>query len=124
MSGSSHRLPEKNYESGSCMRKNWSREELSVLVTIFHSSSFSIGDDERSECKRMAKAFGRTASAVDRQWRNIADIKDGKEGLQVSKLISECVLEYFEDPKNFQELALLICRQRNWDVADLIMGAD
>jgi len=102
----------------------WSREEIFVLVTIFHSSSFSIGDDEREECRRIAAAIDRSPSAVDRQWRNIADVKKGRKGLRVTKLISECLVDYMEDPKASRELTMLICRQRGWEVEDLVKGND
>lgn len=92
----------------------WDREEIQVLIVLFHGSSFSIGDDERDECKAIAKAFGRTPSAVDRQWRNIADVKSRKSDLRVTKLIPECLSEYLDDPVGYGKLAKLICNQRQW----------
>ena len=97
--------------------RKWSRDEIQVLVTMFFNNSFSIGDDERNECKHISRTFNRSPSAVDRQWRNIADVcKNDKEDLRITRLIYECIDDYLEDPSAFKKLSIIVCRQNGWDL--------
>jgi hypothetical protein len=42
----------------------WKEDELIVLSAIFANLGFAFGDDERKECKLIAKAFGRSPGTV------------------------------------------------------------
>ena len=53
------------------MRQEWSDDELTVLLGIFISRGFSLGDDSQDSCRAIANQLGRSPSAVDRQWRNL-----------------------------------------------------
>jgi hypothetical protein len=102
-------------------RKNWTEDELRVLAAIFFNASFSIGDDERDECRIIADAFGRTPSSVDRQWRNMAAVVKGKTGYNIGALVKQAVVDHLSDPTAYKSLALDICRRRDWPVAGLVV---
>lgn len=102
----------------------WSEAEIVVLCAIFVSSNFSIGDDERPECKLIAKAFGRTPSSIDMQWRNVkaylANLSPTKIGYKV-KVWSDVALN---NPKLIKTLALHYCCVNQWDLHSLLEKPD
>jgi hypothetical protein len=105
----------------SVRRRDWSEDELLVLAAIYCSASFSIGDDARDECRTMADCFGRTAGAVDRQWRNMDAVISGKSGLNIGKKVGEAVRSHLSNPVGYRKVALKICIDRSWPLQDLII---
>jgi len=106
-------------------RREWTEAEIVVLCGIFSVSSFSLGDDEKNECKRIAFNFGRTTGTIDRQWRNIKDYLAGyptkKVGIRV-KYWSQTTLD---DPATVRRLASHYCSSYQWDLHDLLeVGSD
>ena len=99
---------------------NWSDDELVVLAVIFLNAEFSIGDDARAECRTIADSFGRSAAAVDRQWRNMDSILKGKTGLNVGALVRETIRKVVHNPAGYRSLALRICNERGWPLDDLV----
>ena len=101
-------------------KKQWTEAEIVVLTAIFASSNFSVGDDNRPECKKIAEELGRSSGTVDRQWRNIkdylADLESGKTGRKV-KMWADILLE---DPKTIKRLALYYCKKMDWKLEDLL----
>lgn len=102
-------------------RRQWSEDELVVLAAVYTSGSFSMGDDERDECQTMAACFGRTASAIDRQWRNMDAVVKGKTGLNIGRLVAETVLRFVSNPAANRRVALIVCKERGWPLVDLIL---
>lgn len=98
----------------------WSDDELVVLAVIFLRADFSIGDDARGECMTIADCFGRTPSAVDRQWRNMSAAIDGKAGVNMGRLVRDTVRKVAANPAGYQELALHICESHGWPLEDLV----
>ncbi len=93
----------------------WSEDESCVLVAIFMSNDFSIGDDERPENHLIAEAFDRSPAAVDWQWRNIDGlIQTGKAALNVGSNMIQAVATYESDPRTSRLEAIEICRRRGW----------
>jgi hypothetical protein len=70
-------------------RRPWTEDELDVLIALFFSLNFSAGDDEQGENHIMASSMNRSPSAIDRQWRNIADIHRNKHVSNVGRLVKE-----------------------------------
>jgi hypothetical protein len=52
----------------------WSEDELVVLIALYRRHGLTLLDDSQQLCQDFASAIGRTASAVDRQTRNLDDI--------------------------------------------------
>ena len=93
----------------------WSEDESRVLVAIFNSNDFSVGDDDRLENHRMAEALDRTPSAIDWQWRNIDGlIKRDKAALNVGANVIDAVADFESDPKTARLVAIEICRRNGW----------
>ncbi len=103
-------------------KKPWTEAEIVVLAAIFSSMNFSVGDDERQECRLIANEMGRSPGTVDRQWRNIKDylagMPCGKVGTDV-KIWSDVLLE---DPLLVKKLALYYCRFFRWNLERLLRG--
>lgn len=79
--------------------KLWGYEEIIFLVCVYFASEFRAGDDSSPECLRIAACLGRSPASVDRQWRNIHDVRTGKNISNVGKLVIRCTLTFMEDPK-------------------------
>lgn len=107
-------------EEAGVRTRNWSVEELRVLVAIYFASSFSIGDDARDECRAIADCFGRTPSSVDRQWRNLAAVVKGLPGYNIGSAVRSTVAEHLADPAGSKALAARICSQMRWPLESLI----
>ena len=101
-------------------RRAWTRAEVKVLVAIFFSQPFSRGDDEREECKTIAKEFNRSPGTIDRQWRNIRDYRDGRPSKKTGLLVKEAVEDWLADPKQQMILALYWCEKENWRLKQLM----
>jgi hypothetical protein len=101
-------------------RQNWTEDELRVLAAIYFKADFSLGDDERDECRTIAACFNRSAAAIDRQWRNMDAVVKGKSGMNIGKLVSDTVAGYLSNPAGFTQLAAHICEKRGWPLVDLI----
>ena len=102
-------------------RRQWSEDELVVLAAIYNSASFSVGDDARDECQTIADCFGRTASSIDRQWRNMDAVVKGKTGLNIGKLVVDASLQFISNPAAHRKIALGVCRRNDWPLDDLII---
>ena len=100
--------------------RNWSVEELRVIVAIFFNASFSIGDDARDECRAIADCFGRTPSSIDRQWRNIDAVVKGKMTYNIGSLVRKTASDYLANPVGSKELAQTICKNEGWPLLSLI----
>lgn len=101
--------------------RNWTIDELRVLAAVFFNSRFSIGDDERDECRAMADCFGRTPASVDRQWRNMAAVVKGDDGYNVGALVKRAVADYLTNPTGSKAIAISVCRQHDWPLESLVM---
>lgn len=107
-------------KSPSRVRRLWSDEELDVLVAIFFSVEFSAGDDNRPENHAMALAMDRTPSAIDRQWRNIADLQKGVQTLHIGANVERALNRYLENPGGAKESARAIVERKQWDLRWLL----
>lgn len=104
--------------------KIWSEDQLRVLAAIFFNANFSIGDDQRDECRIIADAFGRTPSSVDRQWRNMAAVVRGIKGYNIGRLVRQAVTDYLSDSVAYKAIALEACRRNDWPLAGLILSGE
>ncbi len=98
----------------------WSEDELDVLVAIFFSVEFSAGDDARPENQAMALALDRSQAAIDRQWRNIADLQKGSQTLNIGLNVQAALDRYLEDPAKAKEHARAINDRNRWGLAWLL----
>lgn len=98
----------------------WEDSELTVLIAAFFRNEFSAGDDEHVENHELAAAFGRSRAAVDRQWRNVADLVEGKNVLHVGDNVANAVSEYARDPGAGRARARRAARRNAWPVEHLI----
>ena len=103
------------------MRRDWTEDEVRVLAAIYFKANFSVGDDARDECRTIAACFGRTASAIDRQWRNLDAVAKNKTGLNIGNLVKETVTNFLTHPAAYRQLALHICDEKAWPLVDLII---
>lgn len=101
-------------------RLKWSEDELIVLVAIFLSNDFSIGDDARPENQAMAEAFSRSPSAVDRQWRNLEDLRSGKEVLHVGGNVRSALEAQLRNSVDGKNRAREIVARRGWQIEWLL----
>jgi hypothetical protein len=104
------------------VRRDWSVEELRVLTAIYFAQDFSIGDDARDECRALGDCFGRTPSSIDRQWRNLDAIYNGKKNFNVGRLVKQTLDDYLANPNGVRQIALDTCERMGWPVSDLILG--
>ncbi len=107
-------------QSETDVNRNWSIEELRVLIAIYFNSSFSIGDDARDECRAIADCFGRTPSSIDRQWRNVDAIVKGKGSYNVGALLKQVTNDYLSHPSGGKAVAIAVCEQQAWPLETLI----
>ena len=91
-----------------------------VLCAIFCSVGFSAGDDEKPECKAIAREFGRSPGTVDRQWRNIKDYLAGYDVPKVGNLIKLYSDHALNNPSIIKSLAQYYCKLNNWSLLHLI----
>ena len=105
---------------GSGNRRLWSDDELDVLVAIFFSVEFAAGDDARPENQAMALALDRTPSAIDRQWRNVADLQKGSQTLNIGLNVQAALDRYLEGPAKAKEHARAIVNRNRWDLVWLL----
>lgn len=98
----------------------WSDQELCVLVAAYFKNEFAAGDDERQENHELAAVFGRTPAAVDRQWRNVADVHTGKDVLHVGSNVIDAVERHLEDPVGRASAARKIAVERGWSIGHLL----
>lgn len=101
-------------------KKPWTEPEIVVLCAVFCSSDFSVGDDEKPECKAIAKEFGRSSGTVDRQWRNIKDYLAGYKVPKVGSLIKKYADYALNNPKIVKNLAKHYCHLNDWQLSELI----
>jgi hypothetical protein len=95
-------------------RRLWSPDELDVLVALYFSLPFFAGDDSQHECQTMAYVWNRSASAVDRQWRNIQDVTRGNPVQHVGAEVKKAVERYVLDEAAGRRKARNIMTQRGW----------
>ncbi len=96
------------------VRHAWSDGEYIVIVAIFSVSEFKQGDDNQSLCHDIASAFNRTPATIDRQWRNIGDILNGKPAKKIGKKLIYWTRQMLEDKQMIIRTALEYCKQNNW----------
>jgi hypothetical protein len=101
-------------------RVRWSEDEIRVLTAIFFQAGFSIGDDDHTECRVIADALGRTPSSIDRQWRNIAAVRDERTHLNIGTLVKKAVRDYLDDPAAARAAAILAADKNGWQLHSLI----
>jgi len=101
-------------------RERWSDDELTVLVAIYLCNDFSIGDDARPENHAIAEALGRSPSAVDRQWRNLEDLKSGKKVLHVGNNVRQALLTQLNAPIEGRLRARRVIEARRWGIGYLL----
>lgn len=101
------------------VRRDWTEDELRVLVAIYFNANFSVGDDARDECRTIAACFERNAAAIDRQWRNIDAVVKGKPG-NIGQLVRETTTAYLTNPAGYKQLAVHICKTNGWPLTDLV----
>ena len=103
-------------------KQKWQSDEIVVLCGIYACSLFSIGDDEREECKRIAQELNRSAGTVDRQWRNIKDYLAGLHCKKVGREVKEWADVLLQDPQLIKRHARYICECNHWHLKDLLEG--
>lgn len=103
---------------------DWDDDQLTVFLAIFVSQPFKIGDDAHPECARMARVFGRSTSAIDRQWRNVKHhlFRLDLYGIHanIGDNIKAVIDEYRVDLGRLRRDALDIIDRRGWDLEDLV----
>lgn len=105
---------------GAGTRRLWSDQELDVLVAIFFSVEFAAGDDQRPENHAMSVAMDRTPAAIDRQWRNIADLQKGVQTLHIGLNVQAALDRYLADPGGAKAKAKATIKRNSWDLAWLL----
>lgn len=100
----------------------WQLDEARVLAAIYFNSDFSIGDDNRQECRVIADALRRSPGSVDRQWRNLHAVVTRNVGAHIGKAVKDAVSEYLNNPLAARRLALDIVERHRWPLADLVSG--
>ena len=103
-------------------KRIWGIDEIVVLCGIYVSSLFSMGDDEHEECKKIASEINRSPGTVDRQWRNIKDYLAGMPCKKVGRNIKIWADIMLDDPQLVKRHASYICKQKEWDLLDLLEG--
>jgi hypothetical protein len=106
--------------SGRSKRERWSDDELTVLVAIYLCNDFSIGDDARPENHAMAEALSRSPSAVDRQWRNLEDLRSGKEVLHVGDNVRQALESQLDAPLDGRLRARRVIDANGWGIGWLL----
>ena len=102
----------------------WTDDQLTVLFAIFVSQPFKVGDDAHPECAHIAKVFGRTPGAIDRQWRNVKhhlfrlDLYGVHDN--VGDNVKDVVDEYRTDLSRLRRDALEIIDEKSWNLGDMI----
>lgn len=92
------------------------------MVSIYFAQDFAIGDDARDECRALGDCFGRTPSAIDRQWRNLDAVYHGKHNFNVGKLVKQTLEDYLANPAGVKKIALDYCDTFGWPVKELILS--
>jgi hypothetical protein len=95
-------------------RRPWSEDELDVLIALFFSLNFSAGDDAQSENHIMASSMNRSPSAIDRQWRNIADIHRDKHVSNVGRLVKVRLKAHLDGMPESLHFAREIALRHGW----------
>jgi site-specific recombinase len=101
-------------------KKKYTDAEIVVLCAVFSAVDFSVGDDEREECQRIASAFNRSPGTIDRQWRNIKDWLAGKSIKNTGQRVKYWAQILSEDPALIRRSAERYCKIYGWDLYDLI----
>ena len=102
----------------------WSEAEIVVLCAAFANLDFSAGDDEKGESKRIAKAFGRSPSTVDMQWRNIKKYLANEDNRKIGERVKYWAETTLNRPDVVSSLSSYYCREKDWDLLDLIGEGD
>jgi hypothetical protein len=102
----------------------WNDEELLVLLGIFVSQPFSAGDDSAAVNGRIARAFDRTAGAIDLQWRNVKHhlYRLDLYGVErhVGRNVMDVIDRYRTDLGHLRRDALDAMQSNGWDLEDLL----
>jgi len=106
--------------SGRSRRERWSDDELTVLVAIYLCNDFSIGDDARPENQAIAEALDRSPAAVDRQWRNLEDLRSGKELLNVGNNVRRALESQLDAPLDGRLRARKVIDANGWGIGWLL----
>ena len=92
----------------------WSLDEAQYLAGVFFAQEFKNGDDSNPVCKLIAKALNRTPGSIDRQWRNMQDVRVGKNQSNVGQVIVRATLGFTSDPVLGIRLAEESAIRNNW----------
>jgi hypothetical protein len=107
------------------LKRAWSEAEIVVLCAVFVSTKFSSGDDERPECKAIARAFNRSPGTIDRQWRNVKDYLANMPCLKVGGSVKYWTDIALTDPALVKRLALYYCSEYGWaEVIEIMEQVD
>jgi hypothetical protein len=97
----------------------WTLDEAVYLVGVFFKSEFKNGDDSNPLCREIARTLNRTPSSIDRQWRNIQDVRMGLSHSNVGRVIIQTTLEYVTNPRVGHKLALEAAVANRWPLTFL-----
>jgi len=68
----------------------------------------------------MSVAMDRTPAAIDRQWRNIADLQKGVQTLHIGLNVQAALDRYLADPGGAKAKAKATIKRNSWDLAWLL----
>ena len=94
--------------------------EIVVLCGVFSVNDFSAGDDEKTECKRIAAALNRRPGTIDRQWRNIKDYLAGLPARKTGQEVKRWADVMLQNPALVRSLATHYCVENNWNLIDIL----
>lgn len=106
----------------------WTDEELTVLLAIFISQPFAVGDDEHPVNRQVAVELGRSRGAVDRQWRNVRhhllrlDLVKKAPNLNIGQNVKDVVDRYRVDFTQLRTDAIHAMEANGWNLQDLLGG--
>ena len=100
----------------------WTLDEAVYLVGVFFRSEFKAGDDSNPLCRELASALKRSPSSIDRQWRNIQDVRMGLSHSNVGRVITQATLEYVTNPRAGHKLATQAAARNQWPLG--VLGGD
>jgi hypothetical protein len=80
-------------------RRDWTSDELTVLLGLFYSRAFREGDTNHPTNGHIAAALNRTGPAIDFQWRNISSvIRPTLAKRNVASSLTGLIAKYVDNP--------------------------
>lgn len=93
----------------------WTEDELLVLLAFYFRYPRPSHTDSHADCRRLARALGRTPGATDNQLRNIDfDLVRGTSDRHVSRLLEQLLDRHKDNLTALYREANRILRQRRW----------